>query len=53
MTPGRLVALRLVLWVAVVLVFAALWAPGETREPYWFLAALAFGAWWLLRARWR
>jgi MYXO-CTERM domain-containing protein len=53
MTPARFVALQLLLWVAIVAVFAALYAPGEDREPYWFLAAGAVGAWWLLRRRWR
>ena len=53
MTPGRFVVLQILLWVAVALVFAALWAPGEEREPYWFLAALAFGLFWWLRSRWR
>ena len=53
MTPGRFVFLQLLLWAAGALFMAALWAPGEDREPYWFLAALAVGAWWLLRSRWR
>jgi hypothetical protein len=53
MAPWRFVVLHLLLWAAAVLVMAALWAPGEDREPYWFFAALAVGAWWLLRSRWR
>ena len=53
MTPGRIVALQLLFWIAVALAFAALAATSETRELYGLLAALAFGGWWLLRSRWR
>ena len=53
MTPGRIVALHLLFWAAVALVFAAMGASSEARELYWLLAALAFGAWWLARSRWR
>lgn len=53
MTPGRIVALQLLFWAAVALVFAAMAAGSEVRELHWLLAALAFGAWWLARSRWR
>ena len=53
MNPRRIVALQFLFWGAVALAFAALAAGSETRELYGVLAALAFGGWWLLRARWR
>lgn len=49
--PGRILAVELLFWVALALLFAFLWSSGESRELYAFLAAGAFGAWWVLRAR--
>lgn len=51
--PGRIIAAQLAFWAAVALLFAALWGSSEAREAYALAAALAFGAWWMLRARWR
>ena len=53
MTPGRTVILQVLFWIAVALALAALVASSEVREFYWLLAAFGFGAWWLLRSRWR
>lgn len=52
-SPGRLLAAGLLFWLAMALAFAWLWSSGEATEWYAFLAALTFGAWWLLRARLR
>jgi len=53
MTPGRTLALQFLFWAAVALALAAMVATSEVRELYWLLAAMAFGGWWLARARWR
>jgi len=52
-TPGRIVTLQVLFWVAVALALAAMAAASEVRELYWLLAATALGGWWLLRRRWR
>jgi putative exporter of polyketide antibiotics len=44
------VATEIAFWAAVALIFASLWSSSEAREPYALTAALALGAWWLLRA---
>ena len=49
MGPWRAIGARLLLWAAAAFAFTFLWAPADEREPYAWLAALAFGAWWPLR----
>lgn len=53
LTPGRLVLAGLLLWGAVALFLAFLWAPRAAGELYAVLGAVALVAWALLRSRQR
>jgi hypothetical protein len=49
----RFVAVQVLLWIAVALLLAGLWAPAEMSEPYALLGFAALGAWLWLRPRQR
>jgi hypothetical protein len=49
----RHVAVELLMWVAIVLLLAFLWAPPEDQETFAFLAFAALCAWLWLRPRQR
>jgi Flp pilus assembly protein TadB len=52
-SPVRYVAVDLLLWVAVALFLACLWAPPEVNEGFAFLAFAALCAWLWQRPRQR
>lgn len=52
-SPLRYVLVELLLWAALTLFLAFLWASAETRELYAALALAALAAWFFLRPRQR